>query len=72
MSRNPYQTSIDYPIIKNSDGIENILCLSALIAIGRLNPNSTLQDAEDYYNTLMPGCSNCSLESVCLACIINQ
>jgi hypothetical protein len=61
-----------YPVINHADSLEDILCLSSLIASGKLNPNSTFQDSNKYYESLEYGCSNCSLNDVCLACIINQ
>jgi len=49
--------------------IEEVICLSALIA-GRILPmGSTIEDASDFYEKTQ--CFNCPIEQYCLACFIN-
>lgn len=56
--------------LDKADAIEEIICLSVLVA-GRILPmGSTIKDASDYYETTQ--CFACPLEQYCLACFINQ
>lgn len=57
--------------IKNAKNLEEILCLSSLIVGNILPVESTLEDANTYYNNIKE-CDNCPLVLVCLACIINE
>jgi len=54
-----------------AEEIEDILCLSVLIATGKLPHNSTLYDADKYYKNLV-NCGVCPCYDKCLACIINE
>jgi hypothetical protein len=66
-----------YPVLKNAETIEEILCLATLISSKILDHNATLEDAKKYYvnlekRTSCGGCINCPSCDICLACIINE
>jgi hypothetical protein len=62
---------ITYSRLKNAEKIEDIICLSVLIATNKLPYNATIEDAEEYYINIRD-CNNCMINNTCLACIINQ
>ena len=65
--------SIPHPKIEKAESIEDILCLSTLIANGELSAKSTLEDSAEFYkNEVGSYCGNCPFNSTCLACIINE
>ncbi len=65
--------SIPYPRIEKAESIEDILCLSTLIANGELLPNATLDQSREFFvNEVKEDCSNCPFMLTCLACIINE
>lgn len=62
-----------HPRIEEAGCIEDILCLSTLIANGELSPNETLVDSQSFFkNEVKEDCSNCPFKLTCLACIINE
>jgi hypothetical protein len=69
----------NYIVLRIRDGqmygaseIEDIICLSSLIAAGNLPPDADMQDVERYFNKIFQECSNCPLFKKCLACKINE
>jgi len=60
----------DFPQLKDTTKIEEILCLSVLIADDRLHFSATVKDARDFY-ARVGNCGNCPVTLRCLACIIN-
>lgn len=62
-----------YPKIEKAECIEDVLCLSTLIANGELSPNGTLSDSQTYFkDEVKEDCGNCPFMLTCLACIINE
>ena len=62
-----------YRQLKDALIIEDILCLSVLIAKEILFPSATVREAANYFHNAMKGdCKNCPFNNVCLACIINE
>lgn len=62
-----------YPKIEPAESIEDILCLSTLIASGELPPNAELNDSRNFFvNEVKEDCDNCPFNLTCLACIINE
>jgi hypothetical protein len=61
----------DFRQLKNADTIEEILCLSVLIATNRLKHSATAEDARDYFDSIGV-CDACPVYTRCLACIINE
>jgi hypothetical protein len=51
--------------------LEDILCLSALIASGTLPPEATWEDSAQYFEQIID-CDHCALAPKCLACIISE
>jgi len=65
--------TITHPRIETATNIEDILCLSTLIASGELPPDATLDDSAEFFeNEIREDCGNCPFMLVCLACIINE
>ena len=65
--------SIPHPKIEKAESIEDVLCLSTLIANGELPPNGTLSESRHYFKTeVKEDCGNCPYMLTCLACIINE
>lgn len=65
--------SIPHPKIEKAESIEDILCLSTLIANGKLSAKAILEDSADFYkNETGSDCGKCPFISTCLACIINE
>jgi hypothetical protein len=67
----------DYRQLKDARVIEDIMCLSVLIAKEVLPHDSTIYDAIGYFLKINDGaknadCSNCPFNNICLACIINE
>jgi hypothetical protein len=63
----------DYPQLKGFTDIEGILCLSVLIAGGKIKYDSNIEQVAYYNkNVINYDCSNCDLKDKCLACIINE
>lgn len=62
----------DYPRINEAESIEEILCLSVLVAKGILDDTNTTIESQAYYNGLKHGCQSCPFCNICLACIINE
>lgn len=61
------------PMLESADTLENILCLSVLIATGKLSPDATLHESSWYFEHVAENdCSNCPLAWKCMACIINE
>ena len=59
--------------LNHAKSLEDILCLSVLIASERLLPDATISDSGDYYNnTVNTDCGACPFVDTCLACIINK
>ena len=66
------EISIVHHRIETAESIEDILCLSTLIANGELPPNAELNDSRDFFvNEVKEDCQNCPFKLTCLACIIN-
>lgn len=64
---------INLPRIENALDIEDILCLSTLIANGELAPDATLDQSRNFFaNKAEENCGNCPFNLTCLACIINE
>lgn len=62
--------SVEGTFLNTADCIEEIICLSVLVA-GRILPmGSTIKDASEFYEKTE--CFACPLEQYCLACFINQ
>lgn len=62
-----------YPKIEGAECMEDILCLSTLIANGELPPNGNLVESQRYFkNEVKEDCDNCPFMLTCLACIINE
>ena len=56
-----------------ANSIEEILCLSTLIANGELAPNATITDSSNFYEKETgEDCDKCPFCATCLACIINE
>jgi len=65
--------SITHPRIEKAESIEDILCLSTLIANGELLPNANLDQSKEFYvNETGENCNKCPFKLTCLACIINE
>lgn len=60
----------DYPIIKYADNIEDIICLSNLLATDLIDIID-LKESMDFFKSLENGCIDCPINFKCLACIIN-
>lgn len=57
----------------HAGSLEDILCLSTLIAKQYLLPSATISDSIDYYkNNVNTDCGACPFVDTCLACIINK
>lgn len=64
---------VPHPRIEKAGSIEDILCLSTLIANGELLPNATLDQSQEFFeNEVEEDCGNCPFMLTCLACIINE
>lgn len=64
---------IPHPRIEKAESIEDILCLSTLIANGELSTKATLEDSAEFYeNETKSNCGNCPFNLTCLACLINE
>jgi hypothetical protein len=68
---------INYRQLTNARVIEDIMCLTVLIAREILPYDATIYDAIGYFNKINegvknPDCSNCPFNDICLACIINE
>lgn len=64
---------IDFPQIEKAESIEEVLCLSTLIATETLPPSSTVKDSIDFFERVAKeDCSLCPFANICLACIINE
>ena len=55
---------------KTTGSLEEVLCLSTLIAVKYLKWNATLEDSKEFQQVTT--CENCAFDTVCLACIINE
>lgn len=65
--------SIIHPRIEGANSIEEILCLSTLVANGELPPNATIGDSINFYEKETgEDCDKCPFCATCLACIINE
>jgi hypothetical protein len=59
--------------IEKAETLEDILCLSVLIANGTLPNDANLYDSRNYYkSTVKENCGDCPFCENCLACIINE
>jgi hypothetical protein len=58
------------PRIGQANTIEEILCLSTLVAVKYLKWNATIEDSKVFQKTTT--CGNCAFNNICLACIINE
>jgi hypothetical protein len=58
--------------LEKAENLEDILCLSVLIANGTLPDNANLYDSLEHYKNVMEDCGSCPFCASCLACIINQ
>ena len=67
----PDKIYTDYKQFKDANSIEEILCLSALIATGNINHSARVIDARDYFDSIGT-CDSCPANNRCLACIINE
>lgn len=64
---------VPHPRIEKAESIEDILCLSTLIASGELPPSATLDQSKEFYvNETGENCNKCPFKLTCLACIINE
>jgi hypothetical protein len=61
----------DYNQLKDTSIVEDILCLSALIATDRIDDSATVIDARNFYDSIGT-CDLCPIAPRCLACIINE
>lgn len=61
-----------YRVVNDAQSLEDVLCLSTLMAGKILLNSASLEESKHYYNTLLDGCNDCKLSQVCLACIINE
>jgi len=61
----------DFPQLKNTTKIEEVLCLAVLIADNKLLYSATVEDARDFY-ARVGDCGSCPVTLRCLACIINE
>lgn len=65
--------SITHPRIENAESIEEILCLSTLIANGELPPVAGIHESRNFFvEEVKEDCGNCPFMLTCLACIINE
>jgi len=55
-----------------SKSVEEVLCLTVLIATGTLPPTADLDDSREYYAKLFDDCGRCPHMLKCLASIINE
>ena len=63
----------EYGRLKQADSLESVLCLSVLISQKVLKPDSSINDANNYFSDLnKESCGDCPFFSTCLACIINE
>lgn len=58
--------------VNHAESLEDILCLSVLIANKAIPEYSFMYKAVEYYNNLENGCNDCEFRNECLACIINE
>lgn len=63
--------SLDDPKFKGADMLEEILCLTTLVAVGELPVEARVVDAKEYYRKI-EDCENCPFNTKCVACEINQ
>lgn len=63
---------ITSPRLQKAQLIEEIICLAVLIALDKLPPEATLDDAGKYWVDLQGDCSQCPCFDKCLASIINE
>lgn len=64
---------VSHPKIEKAESIEDVLCLSTLIANGELSAKATLEDSAEFYkNETGSDCGKCPFNPTCLACIINE
>lgn len=62
-----------YSKIEGAECIEDVLCLSTLIANGELPPDGTLVESQNFFKEeAKEDCGNCPFMLSCLACIINE
>jgi hypothetical protein len=61
---------VNYPQLKDASTIEEVLCLSALIAADRISDSATIQEARNYFDSIGT-CDSCPITERCLACKIN-
>lgn len=61
-----------YGWLSQAKSIEDISCLSTLIATKALKPDAKLSDAHNYFMETLEDCGNCPHSKVCLAMIINE
>jgi hypothetical protein len=70
VKRNELDITI-YPVIKNAKSIEEVICLSSLIAAKLIPDNSTMETI-DIWLEKHEDCNNCPLIKICLAERINE
>ena len=61
-----------FPQLRGATVVEDILCWATLVARWRIDRNSTVKDAIEYYDKLKDGCDSCLYEPACTASIINR
>lgn len=62
-----------HPKLENAESIEDVLCLSTLIANGELSPDARLHESRHFFvEEVKEDCGNCPFMLTCLACIINE
>ena len=72
-----YNDVENYRQVKDARQIEDLMCLTVLIAKEALPVDSTVQDSINYFAKInegekYPNCNPCPFKDVCLACIINE
>ena len=64
---------ITHTAIKGATEIEEVICLSVMIATGKLSTDSTIKDSARVYDGEYDSeCGYCPAIKICLACIINE
>jgi hypothetical protein len=63
---------ITSPQIKKADSIEELLCLSTMIAVKAIPANSSVTDLKYFIEYHRSDCNLCPFNTACLACAINE
>ncbi len=59
-------------MLRGASTIEEVICLSNLIATKTIPSYSTIEDMRKYFEEIHTDCDGCLLKDRCVACMINE